>query len=272
MDLILAYYDYLGVPRTYGNGSDYAWNKLPDGWTRIQGGVPQKGDILVYVGGYNNYGHVAIFESTNSSYHQNFNSHKYVERVTYAYNSLNPPYWGLIRPDFADGSQKDNSQKDNSQKDDSQKDDGQKDDSQKDDGPKDDSQKDDSGSKQPGWQLPDIFQNSGKNEGTPQKPSVGKKVAVGKACVKALKNKKGKRLQLSLGCKSGKAASYEVCYATNKKFKNAVTKTCNNSGQCTLKNLKKNQTYYVKVRACATCDGQKKCGAWSGIQKIKVTK
>lgn len=102
VDLVLAYYDYLGVSRSSGNGSDYTWNKLPSGWTRIAGAVPQPGDILVYTGGYNNYGHVAIFESTYSTYHQRFNNHTYVERVTsIAYNGFSPtPYWGVIRPNW----------------------------------------------------------------------------------------------------------------------------------------------------------------------------
>ena len=46
--LIQHYYEYLGVSRSYGNGSDYATNTLPAGWSRVQGGSPQKGDILVY--------------------------------------------------------------------------------------------------------------------------------------------------------------------------------------------------------------------------------
>lgn len=101
VDLILAYYDYLGVSRSSGNGADYAWNTLPSGWQRIQGAQPQKGDILVYSGNASNsYGHVAIYESDRSHYHQNFNSHPYVEQVTYMYNGLSNPYWGVIRPNW----------------------------------------------------------------------------------------------------------------------------------------------------------------------------
>lgn len=104
VDLILAYYDYLGVPRALGNGKDYSHNALPSGWQRLQGAAPQAGDILVYGGnGSNPYGHVAIFESTRVHYHQNFNGHSYVEKVTYTYNGLNNPYWGVIRPAFATG-------------------------------------------------------------------------------------------------------------------------------------------------------------------------
>ena len=101
VDLIFAYYDYLGVPVVYGNGSDFSWNELPIGWNRYQGVQPQRGDILVYTG--SQYGHVAIYESDYSTYHQNFNGHNYVEQVSYKYDSFSTPYWGVVRPDFKDG-------------------------------------------------------------------------------------------------------------------------------------------------------------------------
>ena len=104
VDLILAYYDYLGVSRSSGNGADYAWNTLPSGWQRMQGAQPQRGDILVYSGSDSNpYGHVAIYESDYVTYHQNFNSHSYVEKVGYKYNRLANPYWGVIRPNWSSG-------------------------------------------------------------------------------------------------------------------------------------------------------------------------
>ena len=107
VDLILAYYDFLGVPRSSGNGTDYRWNTLPSGFSRIEGATPQPGDVLVYSGtgdGIYQYGHVAIFESTYSHYHQNYAGHSYVEQVTgVAYNAFTvTPYWGVIRPNFSD--------------------------------------------------------------------------------------------------------------------------------------------------------------------------
>ena len=102
VDLICYYYQYLGQRSPGGNGCDYAWNALPSGWQRIQGAQPQKGDILVYSGNSSNrYGHVAIYAADRETYHQNFNSHPYVEKVTYKYNGLSNPYWGVIRPDFS---------------------------------------------------------------------------------------------------------------------------------------------------------------------------
>lgn len=97
VDLIMFYYQYLGVSPVSGNGCDYSWNALPAGWQRLQGVQPQKGDILVYTNGY---GHVAIYESDYSHYHQNFNGNQFVQQVTYRYNGLTNPYWGVIRPDF----------------------------------------------------------------------------------------------------------------------------------------------------------------------------
>lgn len=98
VDLIMFYYKYLGVSPSSGNGCDYTWNALPAGWKRIQGAQPQKGDILVYTNGY---GHVAIYESDYSHYHQNFGNKQYVQHITFKYNGLNNPYWGVIRPDFS---------------------------------------------------------------------------------------------------------------------------------------------------------------------------
>lgn len=107
VDLIKEYYQYLGVPAVSGNGIDYTWNAVPDGWTRIQGAVPQLGDILVYTGGVQDeqgryLGHVAICgESPTVTYHQNFNG-PYVERVTgIRYDGFTADYWGVIRPDFS---------------------------------------------------------------------------------------------------------------------------------------------------------------------------
>ena len=101
--LIKAYYSYLGQTSPGGNGADYSWNQLPAGWTRLQNAQPQKGDILVYGGnGENPYGHVAIYESDYSTWHQNFASQRKVVHVTnIRYNGFTNPYWGVIRPDFS---------------------------------------------------------------------------------------------------------------------------------------------------------------------------
>ena len=101
--LIVAYYSYLGQTSPGGNGADYSWNQLPAGWQRLQNAQPQKGDILVYSGnGANPYGHVAIYESDYSTWHQNYAYQRKVVHVTNVrYNRFDNPYWGVIRPDFS---------------------------------------------------------------------------------------------------------------------------------------------------------------------------
>ena len=105
VDLIMAYYKYLGVTPSGGNGCDYAKNKLPKGWTRTKGGIPQKGDILVYKGNESNkYGHVAIYESKKVLWHGRFDGKGKVQKTTnIKYNKLNNPYWGCIHPNFSSG-------------------------------------------------------------------------------------------------------------------------------------------------------------------------
>ena len=100
--LIKAYYSYLGQTSPGGNGADYSWNQLPAGWQRLQNVQPQKGDILVYSGNAANpYGHVAIYESDKSTWHQNYAYQRKVVHVTNVrYNGFDNPYWGVIRPDF----------------------------------------------------------------------------------------------------------------------------------------------------------------------------
>ena len=100
--LIKDYYSYLGQTSPGGNGADYSWNQLPAGWQRLQNAQPQKGDILVYSGnGANPYGHVAIYESDYSTWHQNYAYQRKVVHVTNVrYNGFANPYWGVIRPDF----------------------------------------------------------------------------------------------------------------------------------------------------------------------------
>ena len=70
---------------------------------RLQNAQPQKGDILVYSGNAaNKYGHVAIYESDYSTWHQNYAYQRKVVHVTNVrYNGFDNPYWGVIRPDFS---------------------------------------------------------------------------------------------------------------------------------------------------------------------------
>ena len=58
---------------------------------------------MVYSGNNANpYGHVAIYESDYSTWHQNFASQRKVVNVTnIRYNGFDNRYWGVIRPDFS---------------------------------------------------------------------------------------------------------------------------------------------------------------------------
>ena len=103
VDLIKAYYSYLGVNAVKGNGCDYITNALPSGWQRIKNTpdfIPQPGDIAVWtsaVGG--GYGHVGIVISGGLrefvSVDQNWGG-KSARKVTHNYSG----FWGVIRPKF----------------------------------------------------------------------------------------------------------------------------------------------------------------------------
>lgn len=86
VDLIVAYLDYLGVPRVWGNANEYQW-KTPSGFTRLSpNNEVQAGDILVTTG-INSYMHVNVVVSNNNgvirTVDQNFNGMRYVtERTT----------------------------------------------------------------------------------------------------------------------------------------------------------------------------------------------
>ncbi len=62
---------------------------------------------------------------------------------------------------------------------------------------------------------------------------------------------------------------YQIQYATNKNFKSAKTKKATSSS-VTLKNLKKNKKYYVRVRAYVKKGKKIYPGSWSSMASIKV--
>jgi len=114
VDLIAAYYNYLGTTTSGGNGCDYATNKLPSGWSRVKnasGVVPEAGDIAVWTKGYNGgkWGHVAIVvgaDSSNMTVVEQYGStdHK-THKNTIAYNrGSGYVLYGFIKPNFPGGS------------------------------------------------------------------------------------------------------------------------------------------------------------------------
>lgn len=82
--------------------------------------------------------------------------------------------------------------------------------------------------------------------------------------------KKGRKLSVKLKKAAG-AKGYEISYATNKKFKSAK-KIRTKKLTATLKGLKKNKLYYVRVRAYAKVGKKTMYSVYSKTVKKKVTK
>ena len=90
-----------------------------------------------------------------------------------------------------------------------------------------------------------------------------------KAKLKEVKSAKGK--VEAEWKKDSNASGYQILYSTDKKMKKAKTMNCNKKDTtATIKNLKKNKTCYVKVRAYKTIDGKKYSGAYSDKMSVKV--
>lgn len=74
--------------------------------------------------------------------------------------------------------------------------------------------------------------------------------------------------------KSSNAKGYQVKYSTSKKFpkKSSETVTVKKATTTskTVKNLKKNKTYYVKVRSYKTVNGKKVYSDWSNVKSVKT--
>ena len=101
--LIQAYMQYLGFSRNEINlnGADTYWDGRetpPAGITKIQGAIPQKGDIIIY----KNNGHVAIYADENTTYNQNYAYKRYVTKNGNYLTDITQgqQYWGVWRPNF----------------------------------------------------------------------------------------------------------------------------------------------------------------------------
>ena len=89
----------------------------------------------------------------------------------------------------------------------------------------------------------------------------------GKTEIQSAKNVKGKKIQIKWKKVKG-AVSYEVQYGAGKAVAKGKTATTAKN-KLTLKKLRKNKIYRVRVRAC-DADGNK--GKWSSMKKVKVRK
>lgn len=86
-----------------------------------------------------------------------------------------------------------------------------------------------------------------------------KTIKVGKPKISLKRSKTKIQVQFK---KVKNAKNYQIQYATNKKFKKAKSKTTTKR-KYTIKGLKKNKKYYVRVRGV---NGKKK-GSWSAVKK-----
>ena len=106
--MVYWYIDAMGVtPPSCSTAIAYASCDLPSGFVRYTkddpNHVPQKGDILIWDGN-GGVGHVGVYESDYSTWHQNVNNVQKVANLPYYYTleswDHNLTYWGLIRPNF----------------------------------------------------------------------------------------------------------------------------------------------------------------------------
>ena len=68
-------------------------------------------------------------------------------------------------------------------------------------------------------------------------------------------------------------SGYEIKYSTNSKFKSenkTINIKSNKTTSKTVKNLKKNKKYYVKIRTYKTVKGKKIYSSWSKVLKVKT--
>lgn len=98
-----------------------------------------------------------------------------------------------------------------------------------------------------------------------------KKVKVSRASIKSLKRRSARKAKVYYKKVSG-AKGYQIAYSTSRKFKKKQTKyKTTTSRSKTLTRLKKNRTYYVKVRAYKKdSTGKKVYGKYSKVKKVRL--
>ena len=93
-------------------------------------------------------------------------------------------------------------------------------------------------------------------------------IRVGKVSLKYIKTLKGRKVLIGLN-KKADVDGYQIEYSTNRKFKNSKTIQMKKT-TATVKKLKKNKKYYVRVRGYKQNDGEKVYGKWSKVKKITL--
>lgn len=246
VDLIMAYYDFLGEKRGKGNAVDYVRNSIPDGWERIKDAKPKMGDVLIYSGEPDiYYGHLGIFESIDSSYHQAngivYSTSKPYYSIT---SSRGAPYWGVIRPVFCDDKENENVSSTTVTRF---------------NGYYQDLESTETASKE---EIINISQK--------ESSLVSSSTTISKPFIKSITITEN-RVRLSWS-KNRNIDGYQVKYSTSKNFKveRSKTKLVKNKNKCTIKNLKINRTYYVKVRAYKKIGKKVYYSKWSDKDIIKL--
>lgn len=87
--------------------------------------------------------------------------------------------------------------------------------------------------------------------------------------------KAGKRsINVSWKKQATQTTGYQIQYSAKKNFKGAKTVTIKNNKttKTTIKSLKKETTYYVRIRTYKTVSKKNIYSDWSGIRRVKVTK
>lgn len=96
------------------------------------------------------------------------------------------------------------------------------------------------------------------------------KLEIGKTKLRSMKNQKRRRLKISV--RSTKNADYyEYVVSTSSSF-HKNKKTIRTSRRTAVFKKLKKRTYYVRVRGYAYENGEKVCGEWSTLKKVKVKK
>lgn len=91
--------------------------------------------------------------------------------------------------------------------------------------------------------------------------------------IKSVTNVKGNKLKVILKKKVAGARGCEISYSTDKKWKKSVKTVTLKGTAKTITKLKKNKTYYVRVRAYKLDSaGEKVYGSYSKVKKVKVQK
>ena len=106
------------------------------------------------------------------------------------------------------------------------------------------------------------------------KVSLGSSAKPAATALKSVKNVKTKSATVKWKKKSKNVTGYQVQYSTSKKFKSAKTVTVKGKSKTSKKltKLKKNKTYYVRVRTYRSVNGTTVYSKWSGKKSVKIRK